>query len=253
MKRRSLFVLLTVMALIAAACSGGDDGSTDASDSGGSGEPVQITLWHGYGEPGVRNGVENYEADSMQQLIDEFNQTHPDIEVDNVFCCSNDNALQKVTVALQGGQQPDITYQYGTSLPQLSRHAGHHGPHRPRGRGRLRLGRLLPGRAGGLDRGRSRAGHPGADRQPRDRLQQATVRRRQPRPAHGGLDVGRLPHGRQGAHRPGDEAVRVRVPRRRQRGHRLALRRDAVGGGRRHPQRRQHRGGVQLRGRPHGA
>ncbi len=125
MKRRSLFVLLTVMALIAAACSGGDDGSTDASDSGGgSGEPVQITLWHGYGEPGVRNGVENYEADSMQQLIDEFNQTHPDIEVDNVFCCSNDNALQKVTVALQGGQQPDITYQYGTSLPQLSNTPG---------------------------------------------------------------------------------------------------------------------------------
>jgi len=125
MKRRSLFVLLTVMALIAAACSGGDDGATDASDSGGSGgEPVQITLWHGYGEPGVRNGVENYEADSMQQLIDEFNQTHPDIVVDNVFCCSNDNALQKVTVALQGGQQPDITYQYGTSLPQLSNTPG---------------------------------------------------------------------------------------------------------------------------------
>ncbi len=118
MKRRSLFVLFTVMALVAAACSGGDDGSTDASDSGGgSGEPVQITLWHGYGEPGERNGVENYEADSMEQLINEFNQTHPDIEVDNVFCCSNDNALQKVTVALQGGQQPDITYQYGTSLP----------------------------------------------------------------------------------------------------------------------------------------
>ena len=52
MKRRSLFVLLTVMALIAAACSGGDDGSSDPSDSGGgSGEPVQITLWHGYASP----------------------------------------------------------------------------------------------------------------------------------------------------------------------------------------------------------
>ncbi len=49
---------------------------------------------------------------------------------------------------------------------------------------------------------------------------------------------------------PANEAVRVRVPGRRQRGHRVALRRDAVGGGRRHPQRRQHRGGVQLRGRP---
>ena len=96
------------------------------------GEPVEITLWHGYGEPGERNGVENYEADSMSTLIDEFNATHPDIAVDNVFCCSNDNALQKVTVALQGGQQPDITYQYGTSLPQLVERARRHGPHRPR-------------------------------------------------------------------------------------------------------------------------
>jgi multiple sugar transport system substrate-binding protein len=125
MKRRDLFAILTVMALIGAACSGGDDGSTEPSGSTGTGgEPTQITLWHGYGKVGVQNGVENYEALSMQQLIDEFNDTHDGIQVENVFCCSNDNALQKVTVALQGGQQPDITYQYGTSLPQLANAPG---------------------------------------------------------------------------------------------------------------------------------
>lgn len=125
MKRRALFAILVVMAMIGVACSGGDDGSTEPTGSSGTaGEPVEITLWHGYGQPGVRNGVENYEADSMKALIDEFNATHDDIVVENVFCCSNDNALQKVTVALQGGQQPDITYQYGTSLPQLANAPG---------------------------------------------------------------------------------------------------------------------------------
>jgi multiple sugar transport system substrate-binding protein len=125
MNRRPVFTILATLALVGAACGGGgEDASPTVGGSGASGEPVQITLWHGYGEPGERNGVENFEADSMERLIDEFNQTHPDIHVDNVFCCSNDNALQKVTVALQGDQQPDITYQYGTSLPQLGNSPG---------------------------------------------------------------------------------------------------------------------------------
>ena len=33
---------------------------------------------------------------------------------------NSDNALQKATVALQGGEQPDISYQYGTNMPQLA-------------------------------------------------------------------------------------------------------------------------------------
>ena len=36
---------------------------------------------------------------------------------------NNDNALQKVTVALQGGEQPDISYQYGTNMPQIAQAA----------------------------------------------------------------------------------------------------------------------------------
>ena len=44
---------------------------------------------------------------------------------------SNDNAYQKLTVALQGGLQPDITYQYGTSMAAARDRAQHHGPHRP--------------------------------------------------------------------------------------------------------------------------
>jgi multiple sugar transport system substrate-binding protein len=33
---------------------------------------------------------------------------------------NSDDALQKLTVALQGGKAPDVTYQYGTNLPQLA-------------------------------------------------------------------------------------------------------------------------------------
>ena len=125
MTRRALIAILTVTALIGVACSGSDDDTTEpAGSTGTAGEPVTITLWHGYGKVGVQNGVENFEAGSIQALIDEFNETHDGIVVENVFCCSNDNALQKVTVALQGGQQPDITYQYGTSLPQLANAPG---------------------------------------------------------------------------------------------------------------------------------
>ena len=33
---------------------------------------------------------------------------------------NSDNALQKATVAIQGNKQPDISYQYGTNMPQLA-------------------------------------------------------------------------------------------------------------------------------------
>src|SRR5205823_2831095 len=34
---------------------------------------------------------------------------------------NSDFALQKATVALQGNKQPDISYQYGTNMPQLAK------------------------------------------------------------------------------------------------------------------------------------
>ena len=106
--------------------------------------------------------------------------------------------------------------------------------------GELRLGRLLPGRAGGRDRRRPRAGRAGARRQPGGRLQQGPVREgRRPR-THRRLDVGRPPRRREGDHRPGEQGVRPGVPRRRQRDHGVGVRGDALGGRRRDPEQRQH-------------
>ena len=112
-------VLLATFAVLAAACTGS---GSDTPSGGASGGPTEITLWHGYGIAGkpLPGGVVNYEAKSVDDLITEFNSTHPDVKVNNVYCCTNDKALDKLTVALQGGVQPDITYQFGTSLPQIA-------------------------------------------------------------------------------------------------------------------------------------
>ena len=107
MKRHSLVAIVAALALLAPACSQGDDGTGgDDSRSG----PVKLTFWHGYTDA---------EADSLTALLDEWNADHPDIEIEPLFV-NNDRTLQKLTVALQGGEPPDITYQYGSSLPQLA-------------------------------------------------------------------------------------------------------------------------------------
>lgn len=123
MRRGAGFIV--ILTLVAAACtSGGDADPSGSGAASGSGAPLEITLWHGYGKVGIVGGIQNYEAKSIQDMVDAFNAEHPDIHVNDVFCCSNDNALQKLNVALQGDQQPDITYQYGTSLPQLANAPG---------------------------------------------------------------------------------------------------------------------------------
>ena len=100
MRRLALIAALLGVALVAAACTSGD--SSGSSGSSSTGEPVSITLWHGYGKVESPNGQVNHEALSLQDQIDAFNAAHPDIHVEDVFCCSNDNALEKLTVRIAG-------------------------------------------------------------------------------------------------------------------------------------------------------
>jgi multiple sugar transport system substrate-binding protein len=105
---RRLLVILAAVALLAGACTGDDDeGSPTGETPSG---PVTLTFWHGYTDA---------EADSLNALLDEWNAENPDVSIEPLFV-NNDKALQKLTVALQGGEPPDITYQYGSSLPQLA-------------------------------------------------------------------------------------------------------------------------------------
>jgi multiple sugar transport system substrate-binding protein len=116
MRHRQLLAALFVLGLLATACTGGDDeggatGTTGADGSTGeTSAPVTLTFWHGYTDA---------EADSLSALVSEWNGANPDVQIEPLFV-NNDRALQKLTVALQGGAPPDITYQYGSSLPQLA-------------------------------------------------------------------------------------------------------------------------------------
>lgn len=110
-----LIKMLTVMAAIAAAvllaaCGGDDEGSSDGSTE--SGEPVEITFWHGQTQ-----GV----ADLLQVMIDDFNETHPEVVVSkDSGGVNSDRMLQKVTAGLQADNYPDIAYIYGSDLANLA-------------------------------------------------------------------------------------------------------------------------------------
>ncbi len=108
MKRHHTLLVLATVLLVGSACTG--DGDAESTPTAGSAGPVTLTFWHGYTDA---------EADSLNALLDDWNAENPDITIEPLFV-NNDKALQKLTVAMQGGEPPDITYQYGSSLPQLA-------------------------------------------------------------------------------------------------------------------------------------
>jgi multiple sugar transport system substrate-binding protein len=109
--------LAIVLVLIGVACTSGSDGGTD-NGSGGSG-PIELTMWMGYTPPPPQDET-TVEYRSLQSIIDAFNTAHDgEIHVTMQYV-NSDNSLQKATVALQGNEQPDIAYMYGTNMAQLA-------------------------------------------------------------------------------------------------------------------------------------
>jgi multiple sugar transport system substrate-binding protein len=113
MKRFGLAAAVA-LALVLAGC-----GSSGGAGSGPNGT-VSIVLWMGYTPPPPPS--QGAEFESLKSLVARFTRLHPKIHIRTEYV-NNDNALQKVTVALQGGQQPDISYQYGTNMPQIAQAA----------------------------------------------------------------------------------------------------------------------------------
>ena len=109
--RRAALIGSLALFLLASACSGGGSNSNGV---------VNVILWHGYEQPSEPGAPPNYEVIALNRLVAQFNRTHPKIHVQAIYCCTNDDALAKLTVAMQGNKQPDIAYEYGSSMPQLA-------------------------------------------------------------------------------------------------------------------------------------
>jgi multiple sugar transport system substrate-binding protein len=115
--KRMWITLPFAIALVATACSSDTSSPTATGSGAASGAPVQLTMWIGYTPPPPVDGSQEYL--SIQDIVNRFQDEHPNVTIDLQYV-NSDNALQKATVALQGDQQPDISYQYGTNMPQLA-------------------------------------------------------------------------------------------------------------------------------------
>jgi multiple sugar transport system substrate-binding protein len=71
----------------------------------------------GYTPPPPTN--QSFEYLSIKRMVDEYEKQNPNVTI-NLQYVNSDYALQKATVALQGDKAPDISYQYGTNMPQLA-------------------------------------------------------------------------------------------------------------------------------------
>ncbi len=226
--------MIAVLAFVLAACGGGGGSSSSG--------PTEIAVWHGY---------QDTEGDVFKGLVDQYNKEHPDVEGVGAVLLQRPCAAE----GSDGGARRQRTRRGLHVRVVVAEHRQDPADRRHDGRGgqtRLEVGRLLSGRARRGDRRRQGRRRACAGGQPRDRLQQEALRRCGRRAALAGLDMGRLPGGSRQADRPVEGTVRLADPRRRQRRHRVALRPDALGGGRRHPVTGQPEGGVQLGGRSQG-
>jgi multiple sugar transport system substrate-binding protein len=115
--KRSMLVVTMTLALVAAACTSNGGGTNTSGSPGGSSGPVELTMWMGYTKPPPVN--QSYEYLSLQKIVDAYNASQTAVHVTTQYV-NSDNALTKVTVALTGNKQPDISYQYGTNMPQLA-------------------------------------------------------------------------------------------------------------------------------------
>jgi multiple sugar transport system substrate-binding protein len=116
--RRFWLVVPFVLALVAAACTGGDEGGEGTGATGATSEgQIQLVMWLGYTPPPPEE--DSLEYLSIERMVQDFEASHPNITIELQYV-NSDNALTKATVALQGNEQPDISYQYGTNMPQLA-------------------------------------------------------------------------------------------------------------------------------------
>ncbi|AFY31350.1 ABC transporter substrate-binding protein [Calothrix sp. PCC 7507] len=70
-----------------------------------------LTLWQGVNPPPNR--------DVLQKLVDKFNQTHPNIQVESLYIGQQDQQMPKILAAVVGNAPPDLLWYNPTIAGQL--------------------------------------------------------------------------------------------------------------------------------------
>jgi multiple sugar transport system substrate-binding protein len=107
--RKTTRIAAALAALFAVSVFAGSCGEDD-DDGGGTAE---LTFWH---------GQTDVWANCLKKQIEEFNATHPDVQVStDAGGVVADRMLQKVTAGLQAGNYPDVAYIFGSDLANLAK------------------------------------------------------------------------------------------------------------------------------------
>ncbi|MGP1375194.1 MAG: ABC transporter substrate-binding protein [Almyronema sp.] len=98
---RSLLIGLLVSSLLISGCESASDRPSR----------VHLTLWQGISPPSNR--------EVFQTLVQRFNQTHPDIEVESLYVGQPDQQIPKILTAVVGNAAPDLLWYVPTLTGQL--------------------------------------------------------------------------------------------------------------------------------------
>ncbi len=226
-------MVMLVFAVVAAACTSGGGNDQNNGNSSGSSGPIKLTMWVGYTPPPPEN--QSFEYLSIDRMVKAFEAQNKDITIELQYV-NSDNALQKATVAIQGNQQPDISYQYGTNMAQLAATPKIVDLTDRVNAASYNWGDFYPGEQAVATVDGRVLGVPAlvdnlAVVYNKDLFAKAGIPR-----THRRLDLGRPAGRREGHHRPREQGVRAGVPRRRQRDHGVGVRSDALGRRRRDPE-----------------
>ena len=104
--KRAFCILLSLNLLILSGCQ--NSSALTAKNSG----IIKLTLWHGINPPPNR--------DVFQTLTEQFNKTHPNIQVEALYIGQPDQQLPKILTAIVGNAAPDLLWNTPTMAGKLA-------------------------------------------------------------------------------------------------------------------------------------
>lgn len=104
--KRGFCIVLALNLLILSGCQ--NSSALTAKNSG----IIKLTLWHGINPPPNR--------DVFQTLTEQFNKTHPNIQVEALYIGQPDQQLPKILTAIVGNAPPDLLWNTPTMAGKLA-------------------------------------------------------------------------------------------------------------------------------------